>query len=75
MSGFRPLDPFQVYTDLTGKLAVGGNLHFYAAGTTTDADVYGDEALTVNNGPTNTLFFAAGPDDETHGLFGSITAP
>ena len=29
----------------------------------------------VNAGPTNTLFFAAGPDDETHGLFGSITAP
>jgi uncharacterized protein (TIGR03118 family) len=27
------------------------------------------------SGPTNTLFFAAGPDDETHGLFGSITAP
>jgi uncharacterized protein (TIGR03118 family) len=26
-------------------------------------------------GPTTTLFFAAGPDDETHGLFGSITAP
>ena len=26
-------------------------------------------------GPTNTLFFAAGPDDETHGLFGSITKP
>ncbi|HEY3245184.1 MAG TPA: TIGR03118 family protein [Phycisphaerae bacterium] len=25
-------------------------------------------------GPTNTLFFAAGPDDEEHGLFGSITA-
>jgi hypothetical protein len=52
MSGFRPLDPFQVYTDLTGKLAAGGNLHFYTAGTTTDADVYGDSALTVNNGPT-----------------------
>jgi uncharacterized protein (TIGR03118 family) len=28
----------------------------------------------VNNGPTNTLFFTAGPDEETHGLFGSITA-
>jgi uncharacterized protein (TIGR03118 family) len=28
----------------------------------------------ANAGPTNTLFFAAGPDDETHGLFGSITA-
>ncbi len=28
----------------------------------------------ANNGPTNTLFFTAGPDDETHGLFGTITA-
>jgi uncharacterized protein (TIGR03118 family) len=25
-------------------------------------------------GPTNTLFFTAGPDEETHGLFGRITA-
>jgi uncharacterized protein (TIGR03118 family) len=25
-------------------------------------------------GPTNTLFFTAGPDDETHGLFGKIEA-
>ena len=25
-------------------------------------------------GPTNVLYFAAGPDDETHGLFGSISA-
>ena len=23
-------------------------------------------------GPTNSLFFTAGPDDESHGLFGSI---
>lgn len=52
MTAFRPLDPFQVYTDLNGNIASGGNLHFYQAGTTTDADVYGDEALTVNNGPT-----------------------
>ena len=29
----------------------------------------------TGSGPTSTLFFAAGPDDETHGLFGSITAP
>jgi uncharacterized protein (TIGR03118 family) len=28
----------------------------------------------VGAGPATTLFFAAGPDDETHGLFGSITA-
>jgi uncharacterized protein (TIGR03118 family) len=27
-----------------------------------------------NNGPTDTLFFTAGPDDETHGLFGTIQA-
>ena len=29
---------------------------------------------SANNGPTNTLFFTAGPDDESHGLFGTITA-
>jgi uncharacterized protein (TIGR03118 family) len=27
-----------------------------------------------NAGPTGTLFFTAGPNEETHGLFGSITA-
>jgi uncharacterized protein (TIGR03118 family) len=27
-----------------------------------------------NAGPKETLFFTAGPDEETHGLFGSITA-
>jgi len=30
---------------------------------------------SANNGPTNTLFFTAGPNDESDGLFGSITAP
>lgn len=28
-----------------------------------------------NAGPTRTLFFTAGPDEETHGLFGRITSP
>lgn len=28
----------------------------------------------ANNGPTNKLFFTAGPNDEADGLFGSITA-
>jgi uncharacterized protein (TIGR03118 family) len=28
----------------------------------------------ANNGPIDTLFFTAGPDDETHGLFGTIRA-
>ena len=34
---------------------------------------FGKGAVT-NNGPTNTLFFTAGPDGEQHGLFGTITA-
>jgi len=29
---------------------------------------------TVNNGPLDTLFFTAGPNDEADGLFGTITA-
>lgn len=28
----------------------------------------------TNNGPTNTLFFTAGPNDESDGLFGQLTA-
>ena len=28
----------------------------------------------ANAGPRNNLFFTAGPDDESHGLFGKITA-
>jgi len=28
----------------------------------------------AGSGPTTTLYFAAGPDDETHGLYGSITS-
>jgi uncharacterized protein (TIGR03118 family) len=28
----------------------------------------------ANNGPTTTLFFTAGPDGESHGLFGTITS-
>ena len=28
----------------------------------------------ANNGPTNTLFFTAGPNDERHGLFGKLEA-
>ncbi|MGZ3681874.1 MAG: TIGR03118 family protein, partial [Ktedonobacterales bacterium] len=28
----------------------------------------------ANAGPTTTLFFTAGPDDEMHGLFGSLVS-
>lgn len=67
MSGFRILDPFQVYTDLLGRLAAGGNLHFYAAGTTTDADVYADPDLTVNNGATVAIGTDGRPVDDIWG--------
>jgi uncharacterized protein (TIGR03118 family) len=30
------------------------------------------KGAVANNGPTDTLFFTAGPDDENHGLFGTI---
>jgi uncharacterized protein (TIGR03118 family) len=29
---------------------------------------------TANNGPADTLFFTAGPNDEAHGLFGTVKA-
>jgi uncharacterized protein (TIGR03118 family) len=37
------------------------------------AIVFGKGAV-ANNGPLDTLFFTAGPDDESHGLFGTIRA-
>src|SRR6266540_2406597 len=37
------------------------------------AIAFGKGAI-ANNGPTDTLFFTAGPDDESHGLFGTIRA-
>jgi uncharacterized protein (TIGR03118 family) len=58
-----------------------GNGHFVHRGALRDADgkklaIDGLWALEVaqggNNGTPGTLFFTAGPDDETHGLFGTI---
>jgi hypothetical protein len=52
MTAFRLFDPFQTFTDLHGNLAVGGNLTFYAAGTTAPQSVYADPALSADNGNT-----------------------
>jgi uncharacterized protein (TIGR03118 family) len=58
-----------------------GNGHFAHRGELRDASgkslsIDGLWALEVgqggNNGPAGTLFFTAGPDDESHGLFGQI---
>lgn len=66
--GIHAFDP------ITGKLA----------GTLLDAS--GSEVLidglwalefgggTANSGPANAMFFTAGPDEESHGLFGMLTA-
>lgn len=55
MTAFLMYDPRPVYLTLTGEVAAGGSLQFFAAGTTTPQDVYGDSGLTVNNGSTLTL--------------------
>lgn len=55
MATFRILDQFPVYLNLAGKLAVGGSLKFYASGTTTPQNVYGDPAKAVNNGSSITI--------------------
>lgn len=55
MSAFLIGDPRPVYFTTTGEVAAGGSLVFSMAGTATPQDVYGDEALTVNNGSTLTL--------------------
>jgi uncharacterized protein (TIGR03118 family) len=58
-----------------------GNGHFEHRGELRDSSgkslsIDGLWALEVgqggNNGPAGTLFFTAGPDDESHGLFGQI---
>jgi uncharacterized protein (TIGR03118 family) len=60
-----------------------GNGHFVHRGELRSGDgtkisIDGLWALRFGNdaaaGPSSTLFFTAGPDDENHGLFGSITA-
>lgn len=50
MAAFRLLNQFPVFWDQQGRLADGGELRFYESDTTTPKDVYGDQALTVNNG-------------------------
>jgi hypothetical protein len=52
MPSFRLVDKTRTFFGNQAQLLAGGSLVFYNAGTTTPQDVYGDEALTVNNGNT-----------------------
>jgi uncharacterized protein (TIGR03118 family) len=61
----------------TGLFTPAGQLRDSATGQRIQIDglwalEFGNDALA---GPSTTLFFTAGPDDESNGLFGSITAP
>jgi uncharacterized protein (TIGR03118 family) len=60
----------------SGVFELSGQLHGARGG---PLSIDGPRALVFGNGvttgPRNSLFFTAGPDDETHGLFGSITMP
>jgi hypothetical protein len=67
MTAFRLFDPFQTFTDLHGNLAVGGNLTFYAAGTTTPQSVYADPALSADNGNVITIGVDGRPVDDIWG--------
>lgn len=55
MPAFRLYSQLHTFRGSSGQLLADGYLKFYEAGTTTPADVFGDKALTVNNGPTAEL--------------------
>jgi uncharacterized protein (TIGR03118 family) len=63
------------YQDRSGKWVFKGQLRL---GNQTIVSIDGLWAIAFGNGaaggPTTTLYFAAGPGGESHGLFGSITA-
>ena len=55
MAAFKLYDKTQTWFGLTGQALPGGYLKFYIAGTTTPQVVYGERALTTNNGSTIAL--------------------
>ena len=64
---FRVLNQSPVYLDLAGAICAGGSLTFYTTGTTTAKNVYGDPALTVNNGNVITLDASGRPNVDIWG--------
>jgi hypothetical protein len=62
MASFRIVDQLRTFYGLSGQLLAGGSLVFYTAGTTTPANVYGEPALTTNNGSTIDLDSSGRPD-------------
>lgn len=55
MPSFKLYDKTQTWFGLTGQALPGGSVRFFTAGTTTPQVVYGERALTTNNGSTIAL--------------------
>ncbi len=55
MAAFRILDQHPVFLSALGAPLAGGSLSFFDTGTTTPKNVYGEKALTTNNGAVLTL--------------------
>lgn len=67
MSAFRLFTKLNDFRGLTNQALAGGSLKFYAAGTSTPADVFGEEALETNNGATIALDSSARPNVDIWG--------
>jgi hypothetical protein len=60
-AAFRLYSKMDTQLGDAGQLLPGGSLKFYLAGTTTPKDVFGELALTTNNGSTVTLSASSRP--------------
>lgn len=60
-AAFKLYPSFQTFFSDDGTLLAGGSLKFLAAGTSNTKNVFGEKALTTNNGFTVTLDAAARP--------------
>lgn len=67
MAAYRIFSRLNTFYGLTGQLLAGGELRFYTEETTTPKDVYGNEDLSVNNGPTVDLDASGRPDVDVWG--------
>lgn len=66
-AAFRLYSKLDTLLSQAGALVPNGYLKFYAAGTTTPKNVYGEQALTTNNGSTINLDIGSGPVSDIWG--------
>jgi hypothetical protein len=67
LAAYRIYSRLNTFFGLSGQLLAGGYLKFYAEESTTPKNVYGDEALTVNNGSQIDLDASGRPEDDIWG--------